>query len=85
MYCKDCGAEIKDPEHQKFCEKCGSRVPSNQRQSEDVSTPSTTAPSTTAPSTTLGFQPYDRPGGLFDINRSYYILKEKSRRLVSFL
>jgi len=72
MYCKDCDAEIKDPEHQKFCEKCGSPISSNLRQSEDVSTSSTTAPSTT-----LGFQPYDRPSGLFDINRNYYILKEK--------
>ena len=27
--------------------------------------------------TTMGFEPYDRPGGLFDINRNYYILKEK--------
>ncbi len=77
MYCKDCGAEIKDPEHQSFCEKCGSAIPSTQGQMEVSSTPSTTAPSTTAPSTTLGFQPYDRPNGLFDINRNYYILKEK--------
>ena len=77
MYCKDCGAEIKDPEHQSFCEKCGSAIPSTQGQMEVASTPSTTAPSTTAPLTTLGFQPYDRPNGLFDINRNYYILKEK--------
>ena len=72
MYCKDCGAEIKDPEHQKFCEKCGSPISSSQSSSEVASTPSRTAPVTT-----LGFESYDRPGGLFDINRNYYILKEK--------
>jgi hypothetical protein len=72
MYCKDCGAEIKDPEHQNFCEKCGSPVQSSQSSSEVVSTPSTSTPITT-----LGFEPYDRPGGLFDLNRNYYILKEK--------
>lgn len=73
MFCKDCGAEIKDPERQNFCEKCGSAIPSNQTQREVVST---TSPPT-SPITTLGFEPYDRPGGLFDINRNYYILKEK--------
>ena len=72
MFCKDCGAEIKDPENQHFCEKCGSAIPSPQQQREVVSTPSTSTPITT-----LGFEPYDRPGGLFDLNRNYYILKEK--------
>jgi len=72
MYCKDCGAEIKDPENQNFCEKCGSAISSNQTQTQMLSTPSTT----TAP-VTLGFEPYNRPGGLFDLNRNYYILKEK--------
>jgi hypothetical protein len=71
-FCKDCGAEIKDPEHQNFCEKCGSAISSTPTQREVVS-----APSTTTSVTTLGFEPYNRPGGLFDINRNYYILKEK--------
>ncbi|MFX0081022.1 MAG: hypothetical protein ACFE94_04640 [Candidatus Hodarchaeota archaeon] len=77
MYCKDCGAEIKDPETQNFCEKCGSPVSSAPRQREVVTTVATARPVTT-----LGFEPYDRPGGLFDLNRNYYILKEKSRQLV---
>jgi hypothetical protein len=77
MYCKDCGAEIKDPENQNFCEKCGSAIPSTQQQREVV-----TRSSTSTPITTLGFEPYDRHGGLFDLNRNYYILKEKSRQLV---
>ncbi|MFX1374834.1 MAG: LURP-one-related family protein [Promethearchaeota archaeon] len=72
MYCKDCGAEIKDPEYQNFCEKCGSSLSSDKGPSVIASTPSRTAPSVN-----LGFEPYDRPGGLFDINRNYYILKEK--------
>ena len=70
-FCNDCGAEIKDLS-QNFCEKCGSRISSTPTQEEVVSTPSRTAPVTT-----LGFESYDRPGGLFDINRNYYILKEK--------
>ncbi|MFX1532184.1 MAG: hypothetical protein ACFFBC_13795 [Promethearchaeota archaeon] len=72
-FCKDCGAEIKDPEHQNYCEKCGSAISSPQGQMEVTS-----IPSTSSSITTLGFEPYDRSGGLFDINRNYYILKEKS-------
>jgi len=35
--------------------------------------------STTSPATrpTIGMQSYSRPGGLFDLNRNYYVLKEK--------
>jgi len=72
MYCKDCGAEIKDPGHQNYCEKCGTPISSNQSQSDVTST---SASSTQLVAT--GMQPYDRVGGLFDLNRSYYILKEK--------
>ncbi len=64
-YCKECGSEIKDI-NQNFCEKCGSPVPESLSSDEKASLPKT-APQT---STT-------RSGGLFDINRNYYILKEK--------
>ena len=77
MYCKDCGAEIKDPEHQSFCEKCVSQSPTTHGKRYVASTPPTTQQTPPPPLTTLGFQPYDRPNGLFDINRNYYILKEK--------
>lgn len=70
-YCANCKAEIKDLS-QKFCEKCGSPIPSSVRQSEETST---TIAST--PTIDSGLQKYDRPGGLFDINRNYFILKEK--------
>ncbi|MFW9999352.1 MAG: zinc-ribbon domain-containing protein [Candidatus Hodarchaeota archaeon] len=67
-YCKDCGAEIKDLT-QNFCEKCGSPIPESVRQVGTTPTPTRLAPSSAPPSS--------RPGGLFDINRNYYILKEK--------
>ena len=74
-YCANCGAEIKNSEIQNFCEKCGSSIPASVKQeNEEVSLTSAT---TTTSSTSMGFQPYDRPEGLFDINRNYYVLKEK--------
>jgi hypothetical protein len=71
MYCTNCGSEIKDPS-QKFCEKCGSSIPTSAKQDKNA-----TIPKTTNSTTTLGFEPYDRPGGLFDTSRNYYILKER--------
>ncbi|MHA2325041.1 MAG: zinc-ribbon domain-containing protein, partial [Promethearchaeota archaeon] len=70
-YCANCGDEIKDPS-QNFCEKCGSPIQTGEKRAEKATTQ--TAPTSI---NTMGFQPYDRPGGLFDINRNYYILKEK--------
>ncbi|MFX1425085.1 MAG: LURP-one-related family protein [Promethearchaeota archaeon] len=71
VFCATCGAEIINPETQNFCEKCGSPVTFVPKPREVAK------PSTSETITTLGFEPYDRPGGLFDINRNYYILKEK--------
>ncbi|MFX1410889.1 MAG: hypothetical protein ACFFA6_11075 [Promethearchaeota archaeon] len=66
MYCNQCGAEIKDPS-QKYCESCGIKLPtrevSDELQAASVATPSTSS--------------QFRTGSLFDINRNYYILKEK--------
>jgi len=67
-FCNNCGAEISDLT-QNFCEKCGSPIPASVRR---VSTPSTPARSAAS-----GIPSSSRPGGLFDINRNYYILKEK--------
>jgi uncharacterized protein YxjI len=64
-FCPNCGAEIKDLS-QNFCENCGTQVPESMKTEENVTTP--TQPTTTTTS---------RQGGLFDINRNYYILKEK--------
>lgn len=64
-FCANCGAEIKDTS-QNFCEKCGSPIPAGVI-SEESASPQISA---TQPSATL-------PGGLFDINRNYYVLKEK--------
>ncbi|MHA2035702.1 MAG: LURP-one-related family protein [Promethearchaeota archaeon] len=74
VFCANCGAEIKDLS-QNFCEKCGSTIPASVKEGKTEVSPTTTTSSPTI--TTMGFQPYDRPGGLFDINRNYYILKEK--------
>jgi uncharacterized protein YxjI len=76
VFCANCGAEIKNPETQNFCEKCGSTIPASVKEGKTEETPTTT-PVTTTKITTMGFEPYDRPGGLFDLNRNYYILKEK--------
>ena len=71
--CPNCGIEIENLS-QKFCEKCGSSIPAIVKDSETSLSPIL---SSTTSSSSMGFQPYDRPGGLFDINRNYYILKEK--------
>ncbi len=70
-YCPNCGVEILT-EQQRFCEKCGASIPSSVKQSEEV-----VYPTTSISPMTMGFQSYDRPGGLFDISRNYFILKEK--------
>ncbi len=57
-YCPNCGDETDSS--QKFCEKCGTPIPSSLRSEEG------------SPSPTV-----QTPGGLFDINRNYYVLKEK--------
>ena len=69
-YCKECGSEIKDVS-QNFCEKCGSPIP------ESVKAGTRTSAQTTASQTVSRPPPSSRPGSLFDINRNYYILKEK--------
>ncbi|MFX1302234.1 MAG: zinc-ribbon domain-containing protein [Promethearchaeota archaeon] len=64
-YCPNCGDEITDPS-QNFCEKCGSPIPESAKTQEEVSPPIIPSKKTPTPG-----------GGLFDINRNYYILKEK--------
>ncbi len=69
-YCPECGDEIKDLS-QNFCEKCGFQIPSSIRSKEGSSL------SRVQSSTIESKKSYDHPGRLFDINRNYYILKEK--------
>jgi len=77
VYCSECGSEIKDTT-QNFCEKCGAPIPEKMRQVQQTSAPAMTRPTQTSSGVmTLGFKPYNRPSGLFDINRNYYVLKEK--------
>ena len=61
-FCSNCGVEVKDI-NQRFCQECGSQLTTEVKQSP-VSAP------VSAPVGT-------KPMGLFDINRNYYVLKEK--------
>lgn len=67
LKCKDCGAEILKS-NQKFCEQCGAEIPLKTEIAEKT---------VSIPTTQSQQKPYSRPGGLFDINRTYYVLKEK--------
>ena len=70
-FCANCGSEIKDLS-QNFCEKCGSSIPASVNEGK-ISSSSAEIPHIPE----SGKEIYDRPGGLFDLNRNYYILKEK--------
>ncbi|MFX1377664.1 MAG: LURP-one-related family protein [Promethearchaeota archaeon] len=70
LYCPNCGDEIKDVS-QNYCEKCGSPIPSSLKSKEGTTSP--IVQKTSVP----GIRSQAKPGGLFDINRNYYILKEK--------
>ena len=61
-FCSNCGFEIKDL-NQRFCQECGFELTSVADQAP------ASAPASVSAVT--------RPMGLFDINRNYYILKEK--------
>ncbi|TFG21736.1 MAG: zinc-ribbon domain-containing protein [Promethearchaeota archaeon] len=67
LNCKECGAEILNP-NQKFCEQCGAKIPLIRE---------TTERTASIPTTQAQQMTYRRPGDLFDINRTYYVLKEK--------
>ena len=70
LYCPNCGIEVS--EQQRYCEKCGSSISARGKQEK---TTSTSTEIQISPESAV--QNYDRPGGLFDLNRNYYILKEK--------
>ncbi len=67
-FCKMCGAKIKSSNHQ-FCVQCGNKLTTNEGESK-------IKPESKAVAQTQ-HAAYSRKGGLFDINRNYYILKEK--------
>ena len=62
-YCPNCGKELKSPD-QKFCENCGANLQIGGKIESNTSKESAKVVST-------------QPTGLFDVNRNYYILKEK--------
>jgi len=61
-YCPNCGKELKSPD-QKFCENCGANLQKGVKNESNISTESAKIS--------------HQPTGLFDLNRNYYILKEK--------
>ncbi len=61
QYCDNCGAKVTS--EQRFCEKCGSEL-----KREPPSKQTTEPQIRTAPK---------KEGGLFDLNRNYYVIKEK--------
>jgi uncharacterized protein YxjI len=65
-YCPNCGDELEDPD-QNFCEKCGANLDEFKKEGKDES-------QITTPSSTIT---QETSGKLFDLNRNYYILKEK--------
>lgn len=67
MHCSYCGVLIRNPD-QKYCEDCGHELSSSSESNEFV-TPET-SPVQTPPISV-------ETGGLFDVNRNYYVLKEK--------
>ncbi|TXT64595.1 MAG: hypothetical protein BAJALOKI3v1_190036 [Promethearchaeota archaeon] len=63
MYCPNCGEEVID-EGQNFCEHCGGSLKREKAQPQQKVAQSNQE------------LPYHSDGGLFDLNRNYYILKE---------
>ncbi|TFG28530.1 MAG: zinc-ribbon domain-containing protein [Promethearchaeota archaeon] len=61
-YCPNCGSELKNP-NQKFCENCGASLQKGGKIESEVVIENVIEPS--------------KLSGLFDLNRNYYILKEK--------
>jgi uncharacterized protein YxjI len=66
MYCQNCGAKVTNPD-QKYCEECGSKL----KKGTETETSETKAESPTPTPVS------DQKGGLFDINRNYYLIKER--------
>jgi len=64
-FCPSCGEKLKN-EDQNFCEKCGTNLELYEKEGKIESKITTSSPVITQPT-----------GKLFDLNRNYYILKEK--------
>ncbi|MBN1800878.1 MAG: LURP-one-related family protein [Candidatus Lokiarchaeota archaeon] len=80
MHCPECG-KITRIEDQKYCEECGASLPSKEKiVKEGVESNRASIPFQPRPqqvSTTFEEPSVRASGGIFDINRNYYIIKEK--------
>ncbi|TXT61036.1 MAG: hypothetical protein BAJALOKI2v1_50004 [Promethearchaeota archaeon] len=78
MKCPECGATVASAE-QKFCENCGAKLTREQSSTPSSSTPSSSQSyeHTDRKAASNAALPAHRDGGLFDLNRNYYVLKEK--------
>ncbi len=75
MICNQCGAESTD-RNQRFCEACGAEIPKIEDRPENTAI-EVKEREIINPLTSNQSVPYSVKGGLFDINRNYYVFKEK--------
>lgn len=68
MKCPQCGDPI-EAENQRFCEKCGTELPSIPRKADNDEKVSSASKQKSAPS---------ESGSLFDLSRSYYLIHERA-------
>ncbi len=76
MICPSCGSEIKNLS-QRFCEKCGTQLKFDNVSNVSAPTPAKKENVVPRSKPAPVISDYNRTSGLFDINRNYYILKEK--------
>ena len=74
MECPNCGKKIEN-QLQKYCERCGTQLNSKTSQIKNISAEKSKTSAIKESQPILSS--YSRQAGLFDINRNYYILKEK--------
>ena len=72
MFCPGCGQAIKEKE-QKYCEKCGYDLKEEREKETEVKIKSSSEQKVISSVPVADHQ----VGGLFDLNRNFYILKEK--------
>ena len=73
MHCPNCGTKAAK-DGQRFCEHCGTELPAITAQTEPQTSQELTQ---TNQGSNVPYSSYNFPGGLFDINRNYYVIKEK--------
>ncbi|MFX1238062.1 MAG: LURP-one-related family protein [Promethearchaeota archaeon] len=76
MFCPECGQETR-VENQKYCEVCGARIMVEESSGEEASSETYITPSQVQQVPAFEEPAVRASEGIFDINRNYYIIKEK--------